>query len=63
MPSYFRGAFCVACLGQEFAPGEEEMRADLVNAGKQRDLAGRGKFDAFSQHEACRVQKQIVETR
>ena len=54
---------CNRTLGQELTPVEEEIRADLVNAGKQRELAAWAKFDAFSPHEASRVQKQIVETR
>ena len=54
---------CNRISGQELNPEEEEMRADLVNAGKQRELAAWAKFDVFSPHEASRVQKQIVETR
>ena len=54
---------CNRILRQELAPEEEEMRANLVTAGKQRELAAWGKFDVFSPTEVRKVQKQIVQTR
>ena len=50
-------------LGQELTPGEEDMHADLVTAGKSRGLAAWEKFDVFSPNKDGEVQKQIVQTR
>ena len=50
-------------LGQELTPREEDMHADLVKAGKSRELEAWEEFDVFSPREAGKVQKQIVPTR
>ena len=39
------------------------MHADLVKAGKQRELAAWGKLDVFPPRDACKVRKQIVQRR
>ena len=39
---------CNRVLGQELSPGEDEMRADLVNEEAKRKLDAWEKFDAFS---------------
>ena len=54
---------CNRILGQELPREAEEMRADLANEGKRRELAARDKFDVSSPLRACKVQTQIVQTR
>ena len=39
------------------------MHADLVEAGKLRELEAGGKFDVFPPREGCKVQKQIAGAR
>ena len=54
---------CNRVLGQELSQEEDEMRADLAREGKRRELEAWGEFDAFSPLSACKVQKQLVDTR
>ena len=54
---------CNRVPGQEPSQEEEEMHADLVNKGKQREPEAWEKFDEFSPLSARKVQKQIVQTR
>ena len=49
--------------GQEVTLEEEELHADLEEAGKLRELEAWGKFDVFPPREACKEQKRIVQTR
>ena len=54
---------CDRILRQELTLEEAEVHANLATAGKQRELADWREFDVFSPHEACKAQKQIVQTR
>ena len=54
---------CNRIPGQELSQEEKRMHVDLVNKGKRRELAAWGMFDGFSPLSACKVQKQIVQTR
>ena len=54
---------CDRALGQELSPDEGEMRAGLVRDGEMRELAPWGKFDVYTQRNACHVSKKVAQTR
>ena len=54
---------CNRISGQDLTPEEEEVHADSVEAGKLREPEEWEKFDVSPPHEACKVKKQIAQTR
>ena len=54
---------CNRVLGQELPQEEGGMHAELAHEGKRRELEDWEKFQAFLPLHACKVQKQLVETR
>ena len=54
---------CNRALGQKLPKEGKEMRAELAQEGKRRELEAWGKFEAFVPLDASKVQKQLIDTR
>ena len=54
---------CNRIAGQKSTLEEEAARADSEEAGKLRELEAWRKIDVFPPDAACKVQKQIAQTR